>query len=137
MHRMNLTRIYRFLLGLYPRDQRDQFGAEMEAVFRQAAEEHRSRGSAVYAWFAMREFAGLVAGAAAARLASLARRAPAGYAITEPVVLPNDPREVERIVWVSIDRMVYAIAHHRFVEARFYSLQERKARARLDELRGR
>ena len=52
-------------------------------------------------------------------------------------VLPNDPREVERIVWVSIDRMVYAIAHHRFVEARFYSLLERKAQARLDELRGR
>lgn len=133
---MNLTRIYRSLLALYPKDQREQFGAEMEAVFRHSAGEHRSQGAAVYAWFAMREFAGLVAGAATARLASLARRAPAGYAITEPVALPNDPREVERIVRVSIDRMVHAIAHHQFVEARFYSLAERKARARLDELRG-
>jgi hypothetical protein len=136
MHRMNPTRMYRFLLGLYPKDQRDQFGAEMEAVFWQAAEEHRSRGAAVYVWFAMREFAGLVAGAAAARLASLARRAPAGFAITEPVVFPDDPREVERIVRVNIDRMVHAIAHHQFVAARFYSLVERRARARLDELRG-
>lgn len=84
----------------------------------------------------MREFAGLVAGAAAARLASLARRAPAGFAITEPVVFPDDPREVERIARVNIDRMVHAIAHHQFVEARFYSLVERRARARLDELRG-
>jgi tryptophanase len=55
----------------------------------------------------------------------------------DPVVLPDDEREVERIVRVSIDRMVYAIAHQQFVEARFYSLVERRARARLDELRGR
>jgi hypothetical protein len=34
---MNLTRIYRLLLGLYPTDQREQFGAEMESVFREAA----------------------------------------------------------------------------------------------------
>jgi len=134
---MNLIRIYRFLLRLYTRDQREQFGAEMEAVFRQASEEQRSRGVAAYFRFAVVELAGLLAGAATARFGSLARREPAGRVITESVVLPDDVREVERIVAVSIDRMVYAIAHHQFVEARFYSLVERRARARLDELRGR
>jgi hypothetical protein len=134
---MSLTKIYRFLLRLYPRDQREQFGAEMEAVFRQASGERRGRGAAGYAGFAMREFAGLLAGAAAARFGKLARHSPAGHAIMDPVVLPDDVREVERIVRVSIDRMVYAIAHDQFVEARFYSLVERRARARLDELRSR
>jgi hypothetical protein len=134
---MDLTGIYRLLLGLYPGEQREQFGAEMEAVFRQAAEERRGRGPAANAGFAMREFAGLLALAAAARFGKLRRRSPAGHAITEPVVLPDDVREVERIVRASIDRMVYAIAHHQFVEARFYSLVERRAQARLDELRGR
>ena len=52
---MDLTRIYRLLLGLYPRDQREQFGAEMEAVFRQAAGERRGRGASGYAWFAIRQ----------------------------------------------------------------------------------
>jgi hypothetical protein len=85
----------------------------------------------------MREFAGLLAGACGSRFGRLARRPPAARAITEPVVFSDDVREVERIVRVSIDRMVYAIAHHQFVEARFYSLVERRARARLDELRGR
>jgi hypothetical protein len=134
---MNLTRIYRLLLGLYPRDQRERFGLEMEEVFRRAAEEHRGRGSADYVRFAIREFAGLLAGAWGSRFERLAHRPPAGRAITEPVVFPDDAREVERIMQVSVDRMVYAIAHHQFVEARFYSLVERKARARLDELRGR
>jgi hypothetical protein len=133
---MNLTRIYRSLLRFYPKDQREQFGAEMEAVFRQAAEEHRSRSAAVYGWFAIREFAGLMGGAATAWFERIAHRPPAGRSITEPLLLSNDPREVERIVRVSIERMVYAIAHHQFIEARFYSLVERKARARLDELRG-
>jgi len=132
---MNLTRIYRFLLGLYPRDQRDQFGAEMEAVFRQAAEEHCSGGVAVYAWFAVREFASLMVGAATCRFGRVARAA-AGRAIAEPLVLSDDARELERIARVSIDRMVCAIAHYQFVEARFYSLVERRARARLEELRG-
>lgn len=133
---MNIMGIYRFLLKLYPRDQREQFGAEMEAVFRQAAEEHKGRGAVACFWFAVVEFAGLLAGAAAARFANVVRRPPAGNAITEPLVLSGDVREVERIVALSIDRMTYAIAHHQFVEARFYSLVERRARARLEELRG-
>jgi hypothetical protein len=134
---MNLTRIYRLLLGLYPRDQRERFGAEMEEVFRRAAEEHRGRGGADYVRLAMGEFAGLLAGAFGSRFGRLAHRPPAGRAIPEPVVFPDDAREVERIMQVSIDRMVYAIAHHQFVEARFYSLVERRARAHLDDLRGR
>jgi hypothetical protein len=134
---MKLTRIYRLLLRLYPKDHREQFGAEMESVFEEAAEEWRGRGPTVHAAFRIREFAGLLAGAAAARFGKLVRRLAAGHAIEDPVVLPDDEREVERIVRVSIDRMVYAIAHQQFVEARFYSLVERRARARLDELRGR
>jgi hypothetical protein len=134
---MNPMGIYRFLLGLYPRDQREQFGAEMEAVFREASEEQRGRGAVACFRFAVVEFSGLLSGAVAAHFGSVARRPPGGPAITEPLVLPDDVREVERIVAVSVDRMVYAIAHHQFVEARFYSLVERRARARLDELRGR
>ena len=55
---MNLTRIYRLLVGLYPRDQAERFGREMQAVFRQAAEEHRGRGAAAYVRFAIQEFWG-------------------------------------------------------------------------------
>jgi hypothetical protein len=134
---MNLMGIYSFLLRLYPGEQREQFGAEMEAVFRQAAEEQRGRGAVAYFRFAVVEFAGMLEGAAAARFASVAYRPLAGHAIREPLVLPDDVREVERLLRVSIDRMVDAIAHHQFVEARFYSLVERRARARLDELRSR
>lgn len=134
---MNLMGIYSFLLRLYPAEQKEQFGAEMEAVFRQAAEEQRGRGTVAYLRFAFVEFAGLLAGAAAARFASVAQGPPAGHAITETLVLSDDVREVERLLGVSIDRMVYAIAHHQFVEARSYSLVERRARTRLDELRGR
>jgi hypothetical protein len=134
---MDLTGLYRLLLGLYPRDQRERFGVEMTVVFQEAAGESRRRGAVTFVWFAMREFAGLVAGAASAWAGRLGGRREADRAITAPLVFPDDVREVERIVQVSIDRMVYAIANHQFTQARFYSLVERKARQRLDELRSR
>jgi hypothetical protein len=133
---MNLTRVYDFLLRLYPRRHREAFAAEMAAVFAQAAAEYRSRGATAYAWFATRELAGAIVGAAAAWTSPLTRRPQSERAIPSSFVLSSDVREVERILQVSIDRMVYAIANHQFVEARFYSLVERKARARLDQLRG-
>ncbi|SPE31966.1 conserved hypothetical protein [Candidatus Sulfopaludibacter sp. SbA3] len=53
-----MTFVYRGLLRLYPASWRETFGAEMLAVFAEA------RGAARHgAWFCLREFAGLAAGA--------------------------------------------------------------------------
>jgi hypothetical protein len=56
-----MTRLYRLLLRLYPREIRDEFGDEMTAVFSAVA--HDGGGL----WFLLRECSGLVHGAARER----------------------------------------------------------------------
>src|SRR6516165_515271 len=76
-----MTRAYAWLLRMYPRGEWALFSAEMLATFKEAAREHRGRGWAVYARFALREILGLFAGAvrawfAARRAAPSLRRSP-------------------------------------------------------------
>jgi hypothetical protein len=125
-----------FLLNLYPKDHQDLFGAEMATVLRQAAEERRAMGPLPYICFTIWEMVGLLAGAAAVWAGKLA-----GQAHSEPVQqvsvsAADQIQETERFIQLQIDRMVYAIANHQFAQARFYSDEERKARARLEQLRG-
>ena len=58
-----MRKVYLLLLHLYPREQRLRFSAEMLEVFTRACQEHRERGWLACTRFAIREFAGLVAGA--------------------------------------------------------------------------
>ena len=71
-----MTRAYAWLLRMYPRGEWALFSAEMLATFKEAAREHRGRGWAVYARFALREILGLFAGAVRAWFAAW-REAPA------------------------------------------------------------
>jgi hypothetical protein len=131
---MNL-RILELLLQLYPQEHRELFGEEMAAVLRQAAEDRRAEGRWAYARFVVWEFTGLVAGATAlwaARFAGQQRSVPEA----QPAGL-SEIQEAERKVQRCIDCMVYAIANHQFEKARFYSIAERKFRARLQNLRDR
>lgn len=132
-----MNRFYRLLLRLYPREFRETFGAEMSAVFEQAAPEARRAGWWASVRFFVRELGGLVAGAAAAWAC---RRGPAldlrkmrppdvshrAYAAAVDEVL-----EVRKLVSSNLVRMQQAIARRDFVQARFYSGEDYKAREAL------
>ncbi len=64
--RMNIVRVYRMLLYLYPDDFRQQFSEEMVDVFQQKAHDLTAGGGVVFASFVLREFIGLPIGAAGA-----------------------------------------------------------------------
>ena len=48
---MIITRVYRFLLRMYPSQYADQFGAEMTSVFEQAAQEQLTKGHLAFVRF--------------------------------------------------------------------------------------
>jgi hypothetical protein len=90
----------------------------MLAVFDRAAEERRKCGWTSYVRFVLAELIGLLKGVAA-----------------EWSAPPNEVMEAEKRIELDIKRTVYAIAHHDFPKARFFSDQERKDRANLQLLR--
>jgi len=111
--------LWRVFLRLYPREHREQFGAEMTAVFAAAANERR--GWRERLWFCAREFAGLISGATAERF----RRNP-------PVVEDPSPAvKLQTQIETNLRRMEHAIANHQFERARFYSYYDLKLRAQL------
>jgi len=116
------------LLRLYPRRYREQFGAEMLAVFEQSlADSHGSRFV-----FALREIGGLLSGAFLERMSS-------PRLLNTPVAndLPDELGEAQRRVDSLRDRMTQAIAAHDFVNARRYSERDHQERARQKVLRER
>jgi hypothetical protein len=127
-----MTRIYQFLLTLYPRKYRELFASEMIQVFQEAAGERRDHGRGAYAGFVLREMLGLMMGAAGAWLGRDPVRpaAPTGVPSCPPEIV-----EAQRRVDASIAGMVHAIAHHDFQKARFYSIAERKLREKLRRLK--
>lgn len=127
--------LFEWLLRLYPAEHRELFGEEMANVLRQAAEDRRAEGWWAYSRFVVWEFTGLLAGAAASWAAQFAGQQ---RDVTEPQPEGlSKIQETERKIQISIDCMVHAIANHQFEKARFYSIAERKFRARLEELRNR
>jgi hypothetical protein len=62
---MDLTRIYRTLLQLYPKDYQFQFEAEMREAFQMAVHEQHDRPALLFTRFVLAEFAGLIRGASA------------------------------------------------------------------------
>jgi hypothetical protein len=125
-----VSRIYSFVLGLYPADFQAQFGGEMSAVFEQAAAQRRQRSSLAFWVFAAREMVGLLAGAARERV--LPR---GGSRASECLPFPADIAGAERYIAIVSARLITAIANHDFAGARYYDVQDRKARALLARLR--
>jgi hypothetical protein len=126
-------RAFLFLLHLYPRRQRDEFGPEMAAVFEQAMNASRNRGRLPLIRFLFLEMAGLIAGAArewTERPSTTPQEdsEPGGYRLPEEVLA------VQLRVDAAIQKMVYAISHHQFEEARRFSNEERRERESLRRL---
>ncbi len=132
-----MTRAYGLLLKLYPKDHRVLFEAEMMAVFDQAAEEHRRRGWFSFLRFAVAEVAGLIEDFGVQWLSASARRkSPDFLAVTEDSQseLPAEVVETQRRIQQNLRCMEYAIAHHRFDRARFFSTADEKERKHLQRL---
>jgi hypothetical protein len=141
--------IYRFLLGLYPRDHRALFEDEMLNAFTEAAGE---KHGAAYLRFALGEFVGLLIGAGSEWIAKLSTDASIrGRTLPDrvrmrPAGVPwethyaggftgSEVAEAERRTEALVGRMVHAIANHDFEGARRYARQESEARETLRALR--
>ena len=129
--------IYRAILRLYPAEYRAVFASEMVATFDQAAADSGKRGILHFVLFATCEFAGLLKGLFTERMAR--RAAQDGYITTgclstEDTQLPAEIVEVQNRLARLLRGMEFAIAHHDFPKARFYSNEERVTRAMLERL---
>jgi hypothetical protein len=125
-----MKRIYKWLLWLYPSAYRELFAAEMLDVFEDAVEERHHDGRIGLALFLIREFSGLFIAAVRERIA--ARTNPTGGSIAAH--LPDELEEAQNLVTATLRRMEFAIAHHQFEQARFFSNEERKARENVRRL---
>ncbi len=105
-----MKRVYGVFLRLYPREYRDLFGPEVLNVFAQAADEQRSRGWCVWAWFMVSELSGAVISAGRHWIDRFSRR-----------------RHPE-LAGTNLTRMMKAIANRDFAAARAYSIEDLKAR---------
>jgi hypothetical protein len=135
-----MRRIYGAFLRLYPREYRDLFGSEVLSVFTQAAREQRARGWSVWAWFVVSELSGAVISAAGHWMDRFsARREAAGPEVAgaRHGGLFGVVEAAQSRVELNLRRMEHAIAHHDFVAARAYSIEDLKARDELRRLRDR
>lgn len=132
-----MTRAYGLLIRLYPRKHRAIFEQEMTAVFEEAANEHRKRGQVDFVRFVVAEMAGVVIGSCAQRISAMKYKEQPQHVLTEAdcTGLPPEVAEAERRLQASLRCMEYAIAHHQFTRARFFSEVERSEREQLRELR--
>lgn len=135
-----MKRVYGIFLSLYPREYRELFGPEVLNVFAQAAEEHRARGLGVWAWFMVSELSGAVISAGSHwidRFSARRHSATPEVAGSTRTGLFNTIQEAQNRIDLNLRRMERAIAHHDFVAARAYSIEDLKARADLRNLRDR
>ena len=139
-----MARGFRFLVFLYPASYRAQFGVEMTAVHSEIAAEQRAAGWNAYLGFLCQEYAGLLAGACkqwwlslippAAHTALCRTGASAASTSRYP---PEEVLAAQQRVEILVERMVHAIAHHQFEDARRFSREEQDAREALQTLRAR
>lgn len=130
---------FALLLRSYPATTRELLGDEMVRVFAEAAADHRARGRWVYARFAAAEVAGLLVGCIRAwtrvwradRSLDLRKMRPPEVSKQEYATALDEVLSAQREVAMNLARMQNAIARREYVKARFYSDEERKARAYL------
>jgi hypothetical protein len=154
---MNLSRVYRSLLRLYPNDYQARFAAEMLHSFEHAVEERRGQDRWIAICFIRSEFCDAIAGAAAEWVSkwttdpSVRGRCLPDVRMMRP---PGVPRElwfagavgncpagevaqVESRIVLLINQMEFAIANHDFSGARRYAYEEAAAQRELALLRDR
>jgi hypothetical protein len=132
-----VRRIYEAILRLYPAEYKAAFASEMISVFEQAAADHKKAGTLTFSWFSACELAGLLKGLLAQHLAKLAARdsyITERCALQQNTGLRDDIAEAQRHLEHLLSSMEFAIAHHDFPKARYYSDEERIARTRLEQL---
>lgn len=133
--------VFRALLHLYPQRHREVLGPEMQAVFENNAQEHRLRGSVAYVRFVLVELGGLILHAVIAQFVNITQKGylenRASFPTTSvpPDDLPEEVLQAQNRVAVSLDHLSFAISRHQFVQACFYSNEERKARENLRQMR--
>ena len=137
-----MKRAFRILLRLYPATHRDLLGEEMESVFEQAAEQQRARGCLAFTRFVLAELLGLLLGSAGAwrhqppeRALDLRNMRPPEVSKASYCTAVDEVLAARQLVAVNLGRMQEAISQHEFVQARFYSDEERKAREHLRSVR--
>ncbi len=125
-------------MRLYPKNHRAVFEKEMTAVFEEAAQEHRKRGWFHFIRFVLAEMAGAVTGSCTQWIKALRSeeqsQKPALAEATD-AGLPPEIAQAEQRLQANLRRMEYAIAHHQFTRARFFSEAERREREQLRQLR--
>jgi hypothetical protein len=131
-----MVQMYRAILHLYPAEYRETFATEMIETFEQASRDQRKGLLGSLRFWAI-ELAGLLGGAISEQKAK--RAAPRYYLRSRGLSRRMDgmPREivaVEDRLEEILQAMEYAIAHHDFPKARFYSNEERTTRERLNRL---
>ena len=87
---MNIVMVYRMLLRLYPNGFRQQFAEEMLEIFRQKTQDLAAVRGPVFASFVVREFIGLLSGAAGAWMVSIMLRK--GFVISIPIISEHFPK---------------------------------------------
>jgi EAL domain-containing protein (putative c-di-GMP-specific phosphodiesterase class I) len=113
----------------------------MQTVFEQGAHEHRLLGPAAFMRFVLVELSGLVLHAAIAQFANalhngyLEKRIPFHATLASAEDLPEEVLQAQNRVAVTLNQLSFAISHHQFVQARYYSNEERKARENLRQMR--
>ena len=131
--------LYRTLLYLYPAEYKAAFGLEMIDSFEQARRASREQGLLNFVQFTTCEVSGLIKGLFLERIAKVA--AGDGYLLPRcdpqrSTEAPEDLTAIQQRLEDLIRCMELATAHHDSPSARFYSLEERAFRVRLQRLLG-
>jgi hypothetical protein len=130
-----MIRAYAVFLRLYPAEHREVFAAEMQETFEHAVLDCRKRGAAALAIFAAREFFGLVRGLFTEWFAKATANHTYLTSLSgQSAALPDDVPGMQIRLARLIASMEFAIAHHDFPKARYYSSEERIARAQLQRM---
>ena len=132
-----MRKLYQTILCLYPAEYRAAFASEMLQILEQAWRDHQSRGRISFLSFTVRELTGLATGLVSEWTAKWSARD--GYVTARcwpknDPQLPADVAELQTQLRHALSSMEFAIAHHDFPKARFYSDEERVTRAKLERL---
>jgi hypothetical protein len=130
---MNIQRVYRMLLYLYPKVFREQFSEEMLEVFRQKAHDLTAGRGIAFASFVFREFIGLPVGAAGAWIGGI-MPTKKYFVISVPIISNHFPKPTAKEAGMSTAElqqrhdeiqatMFQAATNRDFVTARSYEAQ--------------
>ena len=132
-----MRKLYRAILSLYPTEYRSIFAQEMVEVFDHAAMAAEKQGLLSLLRFAACEFAGLLNGLFSERVTRWRDRERyiTSRCLSRPDTgFPLEIADLQSRLEHLLRSMEFAIAHHDFPGARYYSNEERGTRAHLQRL---